>query len=308
MEGRHGVDVSAGSVLMSAPAGIGVDHAAEVARGERFEFGANWRRFLAVLNDDRIRQAEDGLAGMLGRRDLRGLSFLDVGSGSGLSSLAARRLGATVHSFDYDPQSVACTEELRRRYCPDDPSWTVERGSALDSTFVSGLGIFDIVYSWGVLHHTGDMWRALDLVTALVKPGGTLFLAIYNDQGAWSGRWKRIKQLYCSGPVGRALVSGTAIPYWVLRGLVADLVWMRNPLARYRDYGRERGMSVTHDWHDWLGGYPFEYAKPEAIFDFYRARGFRLEKLATAGGSVGCNEFVFTRPTDAVSEAGEGRG
>lgn len=279
---------------MSAPVST-PDHASEVARGERFEFGENWKRFLAVLNDDRIAQAQAGLARMLGRTDLAGLGFVDVGSGSGLSSLVARRMGATVHSFDYDPSSVACTAELRRRYFPDDPSWTVERGSALDPAYLDQLGPFDIVYSWGVLHHTGAMWKALDLVTRLVKPGGTLFVAIYNDQGTWSGRWQKIKRLYCSGSAGKALVSGTIIPYWVLRGLAADLVWLRNPLARYREYGRERGMSMTHDWHDWLGGYPFEYAKPEAILDFYRDRGFTLERMTTAGGSVGCNEFVFRR-------------
>ncbi len=271
------------------------EHEAEVRRGERFQFGANWAHFLRVLTDERIQQAETGLSGMLGTRDLSGKAFLDIGSGSGLSSLAARRLGARVRSFDYDPQSVACTAELRRRYFPEDPDWTVERGSALDAEYLQRLGTFDIVYSWGVLHHTGAMWRALDLVAPLVKPGGTLFIAIYNDQGAWSGRWKKIKRLYCSGPVGKTLVTGVAIPYWVLRSAAADLVWMRNPLASYRAYGRQRGMSVIHDWHDWLGGYPFEYAKPEAILSYCLDRGFRLDRLVTAGGSVGCNEFVFTR-------------
>src|SRR5690606_5286384 len=255
----------------------------------------NWARFLEVLDDRRIEQAQASLASMLGAEDLKGRTFLDIGSGSGLSSLVARRMGARVTSFDYDPTSVACTMELRRRYAADDPAWHVERGSALDPAYLEQLGTFDIVYSWGVLHHTGDMWRALDLAGGRVAPGGTLFIAIYNDQGAWSRRWSRIKRLYCSGPIGRLGVSGAIIPYWVLRGLAADLVWMRNPARRYREYGEGRGMSVWHDWHDWLGGYPFEYAKPEAILDFYSARGFTLRKLLTAGGSVGCNEFVFNR-------------
>ena len=270
-------------------------HREEVERGERFAFGRNWTSFLAVLDEARIAAAETSLRQMLGRETLQGLSFLDIGSGSGLSSLAARRLGATVTSFDYDPASVACTAELRRRYFPADPEWRVERGSALDAAYLAGLGQFDVVYSWGVLHHTGSMWQGLELAGDRVRPNGLLWLAIYNDQGAWSRRWARIKRFYCAGPLQRALVSGTIIPYWIARGLLADLVWGRNPFARYRSYRSNRGMSVTHDWIDWLGGYPFEVAKPEALLDFYLARGFQLQGLRTCGGSIGCNEFLFRR-------------
>ena len=133
----------------------------EISQGQRFAFGANWNRFLSALTDVRVQDAEESLRNMLEVTDLRGKSFLDIGSGSGLFSLAARRLGAVVTSFDYDPQSVACTEELRRRYFPNDDGWHVELGSALDSDYVRSKGEFDVVYSWGVLHHTGDLWRAL---------------------------------------------------------------------------------------------------------------------------------------------------
>src|SRR5690606_102989 len=125
-----------------------------------------------------------------------GLRFLDIGSGSGLSSLAARRLGARVHSFDYDPESVACTAELRRRFFPGSPDWTVERGSALDAGYLRGLGSFDIVYSWGVLHHTGRMWEGLANAALPVAEGGRLFVAIYNDTGTQSRRWRWIKRTY----------------------------------------------------------------------------------------------------------------
>lgn len=54
-------------------------------------------------------------------------------------------------------------------------------------------------------------------------------------------------------------------------------------------------MSHWHDWIDWVGGYPFEVAKPELIFDFYRDRGFTLHNMTTCGGGGGCNEFVFIR-------------
>ena len=139
-------------------------HATEVRTGARFNFGENWTRFLAELTEERINTAEESLRAMLEVRDLKGRTFLDVGSGSGLFSLAARRLGARVHSFDYDPLCVACAQELKLRYFQDDAEWTVEQGSALDRAYLSALGVFDIVYSWGVLHHTGDMWQALENV------------------------------------------------------------------------------------------------------------------------------------------------
>src|SRR5688572_6917957 len=164
--------------------------------GARFAFGENWRRFLKWLNDDRIALAEDSLRVLLDSSTLSEKKFLDIGSGSGLFSLAARRLGARVRSFDYDFESVACTAALRERYCPNDPEWIVERGSVLDEPYLSRLGTFDVVYSWGVLHQTGDMWRALEYVHKLVAPGGRLVIAIYNDAGGQSVRWKWIKQTY----------------------------------------------------------------------------------------------------------------
>ena len=267
----------------------------EVSRGERFKFGENWSRFLKVLNDERIFEAEKSLKQMLGVEDLEGKSFLDIGSGSGLFSLAARRLGARVHSFDYDPQSVASTRELKRRYFLEDSDWTVEEGSVLDRDYLESLGKFDIVYSWGVLMMTGDMWRALDYAGLPVADGGRLFIAIYNDQGAISKLWLRIKRLYLSGTPGRRFVWATFAPYFVFRLLIADLIKGRNPVARYVEYKRSRGMSMVHDWRDWLGGYPFEVAKPEEVFEFYRDRGFILKKLVTSGGGLGNNQFVFAK-------------
>lgn len=273
-------------------------HQAEIERGERFAFGKNWAAFLTTLDDSRIREAENSLRTHLGVTSLADRTFLDVGSGSGLFSLAARNLGARVTSFDFDPDSVACTRELRRRYWPDDPDWRVESGSALDADYLRSLGTFDVVYSWGVLHHTGHMWDAIHNVIPLVAPGGHLFIAIYNDQGAWSRRWHRIKQLYCSGPVGKAAVCATIIPYWVARGAASQLIRARSPLEPYREYKRLRGMSMTHDWFDWLGGFPFEVATPEQIILPIQRMGFALTNLVTQRGTMGCVEYVFRR-TDA---------
>jgi 2-polyprenyl-3-methyl-5-hydroxy-6-metoxy-1,4-benzoquinol methylase len=270
-------------------------HAHEVDRGERFEFGKNWSNFLRVLDESRTERAVESLRALLGVTDLKGKSFLDIGSGSGLFSLAAHRLGARVRSFDYDPNSVACTQELKRRFGAAGADWSVESGSVLDKQFLSSLGQFDVVYSWGVLHHTGSMWEAIDNARTLVAPGGTFCIAIYNDQGVWSKRWTKLKRFYCSGPFGKAVMCATYIPAVVGRQFIADLFWLRNPFKYYTEYGASRGMSVFYDWFDWLGGYPFEVAKPEEIFKFGRDRGFEMTNFTTCGGSVGCNEFVFRR-------------
>src|SRR5262249_37169619 len=167
----------------AATAATAATAADEIRRGERFAFGRNWRRFLDTVDPERIAAAEHALATMLDLPDLRGRTFLDAGCGSGLSSLAARRLGARVRAFDFDAEAVACARELKRRTVGDDPEWTIEPGDVLDDAGIAALGTFDIVYSWGVLHHTGAMWRAVDAVCARVAPGGILYIALYNDQG-----------------------------------------------------------------------------------------------------------------------------
>jgi 2-polyprenyl-6-hydroxyphenyl methylase/3-demethylubiquinone-9 3-methyltransferase len=273
-------------------------HAVEIAQGERFEFGRNWARFLAVLDDERIARAEESLKQMLEVENLEGKSFLDIGCGSGLFSLAARRLGARVHSFDYDPQSVACATELRRRYFPDDERWMIEEGSALDSDYLRRLGAFDVVYSWGVLHHTGQMWQALDNAQLPVAAGGKLFIAIYNDTGTQSTRWKWIKRTYNELPgFLRTPFAVATIAPSEFKSALRSLVTMR-PLEYIRSwtrYDQKRGMNRWRDIIDWVGGYPYEVARPEEIFDFYRARGFTLTRIKCGGVGLGCNEFVFVK-------------
>jgi len=250
----------------------------------RFDFGANWQSFVKnALTSQRIDDAVESLRRFLEISDLSEKTFLDVGCGSGLFSLAAKKLLAKVHSFDLDPRSVTCTIELRRVFFPDDEGWTIEQGDVLNVEYLNSLGQFDIVYSWGVLHHTGAMWKALENVIPLVLKGGNLFLSIYNDQGTMSRRWRSIKKFYN---------ESSRFTKFIMMLFFAGCFGVLKVVLRLR---KERGMSFWHDLIDWIGGYPFEVAKPEEIFEFYRDRGFVLKKLKTRGGKLGCNEFLFVR-------------
>ena len=222
----------------------------------RFTFGKNWAEFLKDLDDAAMADAVASLRDMLAVETLAGKTFLDIGSGSGLFSLAARRLGARVHSFDYDLDSCRCTETLKRRFFPDDREWTVERGDILDRSYTESLGSFDIVYSWGVLHHTGAMWQALDHAALPVRADGTLFIAIYNFQARWTSVYTLMKRTYVRSPaVGKLAIAGAYIGFFVTRALVCDLARLRNPISRYQVKSR-RGMSLWHNWIDWIGAIP----------------------------------------------------
>lgn len=276
------------------------------AESLRFAFGKNWQKFLSRINEDRILEAEKSLQEKLDMNNLAGLVFVDIGCGSGLFSLAAYRLGAKVFSFDYDENAVNCAKCLRAIYVKQDDTkqddtkqnaavWQIEQGSILDRKFLQNIPKGDVVYSWGVLHHTGDMYQAFENVAEMVKDQGKLFISIYNNQGRASKMWKWVKKTYNRSElfVRAFLLFFTLLIQWV-GTFLKDLLKSGNPLKSWLSYAtNNRGMSASHDLVDWTGGYPFEVAKPEEVFSYFKNKKFQLEKLKTCAGGLGCNEFVF---------------
>ncbi len=273
-------------------------HRLEVQKGARFEFGKNWGQYLDDFSNERVETAKKSLQKIFELQSFENLKFIDVGSGSGLFSLAAHDLGAQVYSFDYDPESINCTKRLRDLQKISAHQWEIKEGSALDKDYILSLGSFDIVYSWGVLHHTGDMYQALNNIIPLVKNNGLLSIAIYNDQGWASKMWTKIKILYnkLPSPLNK-LFAFELLIFMELKSSIRKLLTFKNPIPfmGWKKYKKNRGMSRWHDVVDWVGGYPFEVAKPEDIIHFYLKKGFTLIRLKTCAGGLGCNEYTFIK-------------
>lgn len=248
-----------------------------------FSFGENWLKYSENLSPEQLQHARDDLDRLVVAENIRGRSFADIGAGSGIVSLSALSLGAaSVVSIDRDEKSVASCLRMRDRF--NNPNWTIRTGSILDPAFVDSLGSFDIVYSWGVLHHTGAMWDAIRNAAALSRPGGLFVIAIYN-RTATSAFWLWYKRLY--NRRGDAMKNILAAALFLPRALIRAMR-LRNP------FRGDRGMSIWYDAVDWAGGLPYEYASFDEIRSFVEPLGFKLEG-STRTSRIGCNEFVFRR-------------
>jgi len=262
---------------------------------KHFSFGKNWQNFLESLNDEKIKNAKKSLVDFLGGEEkIKDKTFVDIGCGSGLFSLAAYKLGAAkVVSVDVDEFSIACVKHLKEKN-GNPQNWEIKQGSALDEDFIKSLGQFDIVYSWGVLHHTGDMYKAFDSVITLIKDEGVFYNAIYGrGTSILAGTpefWLKVKKVYNScGKEGKLALNYIYVVYF----FIGSIVFLRNPFKTIKDY-RERGMNWYNDVIDWLGGYPYEFAYPDEIINYFGDRGIYCKKLKDRHG-IACNEYLLKK-------------
>ena len=263
----------------------------------QFDFGENWSEFSAnALNAEKVRQAREEFASLVrsGAVHIEGRSFLDIGFGQGLSVLSAAAAGAAAIGCDINPKCAEVLERNRALF-PEAAATRIPVvvGYILDPSTVDALrrlapggGGHEIVHSWGVLHHTGRMWDAIDVAASLVRPGGTLFLALYNRHWT-SPAWTVVKCAYVGAPawLQKAIVAAMypviLAAKWVVTG--------RNPMIM------DRGMDFYYNVVDWVGGYPYEYASGDEVTAHLADKGFDLRTFAAAKVPTGCNEFAFVR-------------
>ncbi len=260
---------------------------------DRFAFGQNWQSYLKNAGDLHVERAKRALLEFHERHDLKGWAVLDVGCGSGIHSYAAVALGASqVFSFDYDADSVEACRRLKARKAPEAGHWHIQQGDILAEGFTQQLSRYDLVYAWGVLHHTGHLWKAVENAARLVKDGGFLHLAIYNRH--WTSPfWKAIKKFYCGSPRWiQNLMLAAYAGKDILRLLLKE---RQNPWRVIRDYPQSRGMLWWNDLRDWLGGYPYEYASVAETTGFLGKLGLRLIRCSP-NCETGCSSYLFQRP------------
>lgn len=260
---------------------------ADVAE-RHFAFGRNWRRYLRHAGPSALKQAADDLQRLVPPERLAGATFLDIGCGSGLHAIAAAKLGADVTAIDIDIDSTTAARDLADRY---GVVMTIRERDVFEQT-----GSFDVVYSWGVLHHTGAMWKAVDHAASLVKPGGIFAIALY-QRTPFCGMWRRIKRVYSACPA--PLQFAFRVPYTAVL-LARQVTRGQNPVRYVREYGSRRGMNFFVDVHDWLGGYPYESATAEETVAFFDKLGFDVlidQRKPQGKGLFGsaCDEFTFVR-------------
>ncbi len=247
-----------------------------------------------------IDEAKKSLEPFLLGDDLSGKTFLDAGCGGGLFSVAAHRLNASaITSFDNDSKMLSFCSEIKSRE-GFEAHWQILEGSILDLQFVKSLGSFDYVYCWGVVHHTGDMWKAIENIISVVKSGGCIYLGVYNNASAfgfWDDRrfgsskfWYRVKKMIYLSP--KFIKKAALLISLFFYRLVSATDSMTGGY-KFKNF-HERGMTGSVAIQDWLFGFPYEFASVDEVVNYMIGQGFRLERIDSNIG-LRTNHYLFQK-------------
>jgi len=255
-----------------------------------FSFGKNWKDFIATVDDEVIVEAGNDIEEWLGTYNIRGKSIVDIGSGSGLSSLCMFQRGCRrLVSFDYDPHSVEATKLLAERV-GSPGNWEIFQGSILDEALINWLGTFDIVHAWGALHHTGNMWQAIDNAIHLCAPDGLLFISLYTGGDLYEEHLDLKRRFNDADETTKRKM----VQMHMERSKGSSYKTRESADGIARD---QRGMTRYHDALDWLGGLPYEVAHVSEVLLFCITRGLRPVRIFERGQG-GCTVYLFRNCLD----------
>jgi ubiquinone/menaquinone biosynthesis C-methylase UbiE len=128
---------------------------------------------------------------------LSGKDVLEVGCGSGIAAQMLAEAGANLTAVDLTPWAVATT---RRRLNAFGLDGTVQEADGEDLPFEDTS--FDLVFSWGVIHHSSDMDQALRELVRVLRAGGQIVLMVYNRRSLFYVTYKGFQRFL---PLARRL-------------------------------------------------------------------------------------------------------
>jgi ubiquinone/menaquinone biosynthesis C-methylase UbiE len=212
--------------------------------------------------------------------EVKGKSVLDAGCGTGIFSIIFATNGAgRVTGIDISEGSLQTARGLKKKFNLENADFQKQDMLALPFSDES----FDIVWAWGTVHHTTDPFRAITELLRILKPSGSILLAVY----------KRTRLTFLHEIIRKTLLRA---PRKTWKGLARVMAFFLSPvifLFKKREKSR-RGEKLEELIIDWYFVPIRHYYKPEEIRGFLEERGLVIEKYLPASGRFdSTSNFIF---------------